>query len=85
MLIWVSEWNEEEEVLRVGDAGRAGIPDCRRGAGMLDVLLSAGVGIPEVRRPAADSGRLKTSCESSCETERIDIRDSGRAGVDEET
>jgi hypothetical protein len=57
VILWcVSEWNDEDDVLLVGDSGRvdwrlvwAGIPDVRR---------SAGVGIPERRRPVADSGRL---------------------------
>jgi hypothetical protein len=86
-LCGVSEWNDEEDVLRVGEAGLAGpgIPDCLLGADIPDCLRSLGVGIPDNRRPVADSGRLKGVVRpslSSCEIERMDKRESGRDVVE---
>lgn len=45
---------------------------------------SLGVGIPEIRRPVEDSGRLKSGVvrPSSSWIERIEMRDSGREGVE---
>jgi len=86
----VSEWNDEDEVLLVGDEGRAvGSPDCLLGAGIPDVRRSDGAGIPDVRLvpEAADSGRLngvdKSPCVSITPDSRLAAADSGRLnGVD---
>jgi hypothetical protein len=53
------------------------------GGGIPDVLRSLGVGIPEIRLPVADSGRLNgvVRPSSSCIL-RTEIRDSGREAVE---
>jgi hypothetical protein len=58
-LTMVSLWKDDDDVLRVGLAGRgAGIPDCLLGAGIPDCRRSEGAGIPDCLRPVAEGGRI---------------------------